>query len=906
MRPRASLSKARRWWPGSPALALPALLLIAVAACTGSSAPPENHPTSAAAEPAFGVNVDLRGRPSSEVAATFAELASAGIRTVRQPVAWADVEATAGRDDWAALDELVTAAEAHEVRLLLALNGAPEWARNDPPAPDSWWLCSEPAVTGPTAARAAPATDPAAFAGFAELLAERYAGRLWAIEVWPEPNLLPNWHATGPDPEAYGLLLAETARRIHAAAPDTLVVSGGLAPTTDLGVCFLSDVVFLDRLARTGALSAVDAVGIEPFGLRAAPLDGPADREVLNFRRAEVLRAVLEKHAVSRPLWAVAWGWNALPKAWPGYPVASPWGSHPAATAADWTRTAAALARTSWPWLGPMFLSHYQPAAATGDPVWGFALKDRDGQQTDAWSAAADIAAGRTGPLPVPEAPRPSPRQLSLTALVLAALLVLALRRWLSPMLRALLLRAARVPVTWQIVAFAGAALLDIFGPWPASLLALPILGLVAATTPAIALAAVAFAVPFYYGLDMWVGPQAFDGVEFLLLAAIGGRLAAWYARPPADQRSAGIPAAVRRAVRRWHWSDWLVLALVAWAAATLAWSEFRAPAIRQWRTVILEPALLYALLRSHRDRRAVARLALDALTAGAAAASLWALLGLGLFALGVGDAGVRAEGVLRATGPYASPNNLALLLGRLLPVVGVYALWSQGRRRLAYRLAAIPIGLALLATFSRAALLLGLPMTAGYLALLALRQADRRRLAWVAAGLVGAAALLLPFARTERVAGAFRLSPGGTGYIRMRLWQSALNMGRDHPWGGVGLDNFLYLYRDRYVQRDAVQDRFLNHPHNWLLDWWTRLGLVGLALFVGLVAANAQAGLRGLRRVGSTRLLAAAALGMQLYALAHGLLDNSFFLVDLAAVWWIGQAALLAAAEDKSTKPPA
>ncbi len=89
------------------------------------------------------------------------------------------------------------------------------------------------------------------------------------------------------------------------------------------------------------------------------------------------------------------------------------------------------------------------------------------------------------------------------------------------------------------------------------------------------------------------------------------------------------------------------------------------------------------------------------------------------------------------------------------------------------------------------------------------------------------------------------------------------------------------------------------------MLDWWARLGVVGLALFAGLIVANVQAGLRGLRRAGDARLLAVAALGMQLYALAHGLVDNSFFLVDLATVWWIAQAALLAAAEEETAPPP-
>ncbi|MFN2114330.1 MAG: O-antigen ligase family protein, partial [Anaerolineae bacterium] len=141
-----------------------------------------------------------------------------------------------------------------------------------------------------------------------------------------------------------------------------------------------------------------------------------------------------------------------------------------------------------------------------------------------------------------------------------------------------------------------------------------------------------------------------------------------------------------------------------------------------------------------------------------------------------------------------------------------------------------------------------------------------------------------------------------------------ALQMARDHPLLGVGLDNFLYLYGDRYVQRDAVQERFLSHPHNAVLDWWTRLGLPGLVLFVAVGAGNLLAGAKAIARACDSRgpaalargpawspwlPLAVGALGMQVYALAHGMVDNVFFLVDLAVVWWIGQAGVLAVLDE-------
>ena len=51
----------------------------------------------------------------------------------------------------------------------------------------------------------------------------------------------------------------------------------------------------------------------------------------------------------------------------------------------------------------------------------------------------------------------------------------------------------------------------------------------------------------------------------------------------------------------------------------------------------------------------------------------------------------------------------------------------------------------------------------------------------------------------------------------------------RDHPLFGVGLDNFLYAYRGRYILDAAWQEPNLNHPHNIILDFATRLGLLGL-----------------------------------------------------------------------------
>jgi O-antigen ligase len=119
----------------------------------------------------------------------------------------------------------------------------------------------------------------------------------------------------------------------------------------------------------------------------------------------------------------------------------------------------------------------------------------------------------------------------------------------------------------------------------------------------------------------------------------------------------------------------------------------------------------------------------------------------------------------------------------------------------------------------------------------------------------------------------------------------------RDHPFLGVGLDNFLYHYRTTYILPTAWQEFNLSHPHNVILDFWLRLGLPGLLLAAWLSVSFFRTAWRrflSLRSVtsGSEGLDAEAVNGSWLilglmagmvYSLAHGLVDQSFFLVDLS-----------------------
>jgi len=119
----------------------------------------------------------------------------------------------------------------------------------------------------------------------------------------------------------------------------------------------------------------------------------------------------------------------------------------------------------------------------------------------------------------------------------------------------------------------------------------------------------------------------------------------------------------------------------------------------------------------------------------------------------------------------------------------------------------------------------------------------------------------------------------------------------REHPLWGVGLDNFLYAYRGRYILDAAWQEPDLNHPHNLVLDFATRLGLLGLLAGGWLIAQLARALRRAARTVNAEWRPVVVGLGGALAAmLAHGLVDHSFFLVDLAFVFYLllGTAVIL------------
>lgn len=304
----------------------------------------------------------------------------------------------------------------------------------------------------------------------------------------------------------------------------------------------------------------------------------------------------------------------------------------------------------------------------------------------------------------------------------------------------------------------------------------------------------------------------------------------------------------------------------------TVADRRYLAESVRQLRVVIVEPTVALLLVR---------RAFLGAGAGIAAVAFLGAGVVTAMYALGeaaLGKSVVIADGVSRVRGPYPHPNNLALFLDRaFILALGVALIAPRWRRAVAP--AATVIGVALAASFSRGSIL----GVGGGVALLLVTLRPRR--GWTVA--IAAFAVLAVVALVAAPGRLTALGSTGTTSTRGLIWRSSLRMLRDHPWTGVGLDQFLYQYRRRYVSPAGWPERYTSHPHNLVLDVWLNLGVAGAITFAALAVVTIAHAWRATAIDAVLRPVVLVASAALLAGFLHGMVDNGFFLPDLATMTW-------------------
>ncbi|MBK8429877.1 MAG: cellulase family glycosylhydrolase [Chloroflexi bacterium] len=235
----------------------------------------------------------------------IAHLAELGVGWVKVQVSWKVFQPDPDRLDeewWGELDALVTAAEAHDIRVLLSVAKAPEWTR----------LTTE--EDGPPA-------EFARFGEFMHLLASRYVGRVAAYELWNEANLAREWRGLVLDGWALASLIQVGAEGVRSADPNALIIMGAPAPTgIDDGNTAVDDRRFFQQMVDAGVGEWVDGFGVHPYGWANPPASTVANPDPLTtshndhpsfffLETLEDYRAILVAAGVDKPLWATEFGW---------------------------------------------------------------------------------------------------------------------------------------------------------------------------------------------------------------------------------------------------------------------------------------------------------------------------------------------------------------------------------------------------------------------------------------------------------------------------------------------------------------------------------------------------------------------------------------------------------------------
>jgi hypothetical protein len=266
-----------------------------------------------------GVVTDLTwGLSPSDQDRTGQVIADTQAKWVLISLAWSEAEPD--QDDvysnyaFEQLDRAVEVARAAGAKVLVTVYTSPQWASGS----------ADPNT---------PPVDPEDYADFMGYVAERYAGRVSAWEIWNEENLMRFWKPA-PDAAAYAALIKAAYPAVKAGDPSALVLFGGTQH---------NDYGFLEEAyaAEPDLSDYFDAMAVHPYVPGGGdpetenyhadgPFAGRMTRE--SFPAYQEVRATLDAQGDDDKLiWITEMGWSTTPT--------DPWGVSEA-TQADYVTRA--------------------------------------------------------------------------------------------------------------------------------------------------------------------------------------------------------------------------------------------------------------------------------------------------------------------------------------------------------------------------------------------------------------------------------------------------------------------------------------------------------------------------------------------------------------------------------------
>lgn len=255
----------------------------------------------------YGIEAFTTGQDVTTITSDISQL---GMHWVKQTIYWRDLEPVRGQIDFATLDEIVNRYTSANLKILFTVTTSPAWART--------YILEN-----------GPSDSLDDYGTFVAALAQRYAGRVQAYEIWNEPNRRSEWSCTESTTNPrfckakYSDLLGIAYKAIKSVDANAVVVSAGLAPTGyNDGINAIDDRLFLKNLYANGLADISDAVGAHPLGW-ANPPDSACctasegvqthfENPSFYFRNTldDYRKIIVDSKDSSTPIWVTKFGWG--------------------------------------------------------------------------------------------------------------------------------------------------------------------------------------------------------------------------------------------------------------------------------------------------------------------------------------------------------------------------------------------------------------------------------------------------------------------------------------------------------------------------------------------------------------------------------------------------------------------
>ena len=206
---------------------------------------------------------------------SYSKIARVGFQWVRITASWHRIQSQRnGAYDWQDIDDAVALARKYNLKVLMQISGAPEWATGA----DKLSAAEKNALNARKIWVASFAPLPQynnEFSNFVSALVKRYAPKgVIDYEFWNEPGNPEFWHDTiqnpRPNPEHYTDLLKIAYTAAHDAHNDVNVMAGGMTVgNSNSSTGYVGPMEFLERMYRAGSKGYFDGLSHHPYGIYA-------------------------------------------------------------------------------------------------------------------------------------------------------------------------------------------------------------------------------------------------------------------------------------------------------------------------------------------------------------------------------------------------------------------------------------------------------------------------------------------------------------------------------------------------------------------------------------------------------------------------------------------------------------